>query len=224
MGSSWRLKAGVTAAVVALLVLGVLGATLHDGNSKPAAAAAVPSVGRQQVRVPKGWKALSDPTDGVVIDVPAVWRTPTLTAGTYTDAMKSFAADNPEFASIIGQRASNSSSPIGLFAVDPVSHATLVIQSAPTTAKADPTVLPGVVRDRYTALGIALVATGTVRLPLGQAVRASLRFISAGQELVASQYFVIDGSKLITVTIQRPAAGEPATTDDRIAQTADRSA
>ena len=222
MGSSWRVKAAVSAAVVALLVLGVLGASIHDGKSQSSPAAA--PGGRQQVRVAKGWKMLSDATDGVVIDVPAGWRTPILTAGTYADTMKSFAADNPEFASIIGQRASNSSSPIGLFAVDPVSHATLVIQSAPTTAAGDPTVLPSVVRDRYTVLGIALVATDAVRLPLGHAVRASLRFISAGKELVARQYFVIDGSRLITLTIQRPAASEPATTDDRIAQSADRTA
>ncbi|MDP9074032.1 MAG: hypothetical protein M3N98_07635 [Actinomycetota bacterium] len=229
MGTNRTTNVVVASALLALLAFGIVGAALHHGeNAASTAAAAAPASaapsGRHHIRVPSGFKVVPDPSDGVTIDVPAAWRTPALASGSYADALRAFARDNPEFAAIVQQRLASTATPIGLFAVEPRSHATVVIQSAPIAGgtKVDAAGLPTGLRDRYTELGIALVGTDTVQLPLGKALRAQLRFLSGGQELVANQYFVADGSKLVTVTIQGPAAAADAAPDDRIARTTDR--
>ncbi len=217
-----KIEAWASAVVAALLGAGVLAAfTTHTIHSKrPAAAAAVAPAGHRA-------QDLIDEHDGLTVSVPAGWQSATLAPGSHTDMVEAFAAEHPQFKSLVAQRVTRAATTVGLLAIDPRSHTTIVIQSAPAApetvaAASSAGVLPLQLIDQYEKLGVQVFHTGTVHLPFGPVLEAEVGLVVGGQELLASQYFFADGNQVVTITIEGPDTAANRAVHDRIAHSARR--
>jgi len=193
--------------------------TTHSNHSKQAAAAVAASA--------PGALDLIDGHDGLTVSVSAGWQSATLEPGSHADMVEAFAAEHPQFKSLVAQRVTRAATTVGLFALDPRSHTTLVIQSAVAApgvlAGASATgVLPSQLIAQYEKLGIQVFNTATVQLPIGPVLHASLGLYVAGKELIASQYFFVEGPKIITITIEGLPGADSLAVHDRIARSAHR--